>query len=686
VAPKIGLDAVFGTAEFSRGLSEYLSGVGQAEGSTVSAASRISGGLTAIGGTIVLGALAAAAAAIGTVVGAAVAAVPAFTNWAEKLDGIGDVLGTTSEESAALAVAIQKVGGNADDITKQMAFMTKSLVTAKGEVGPAGMMMEELGISFRDANGELLPSIDIIQNVADKVGNMPDGLEKTRIMMGLFGKSGKDMSDALASMAGDGLQAASEAAKEMGLSLSDDATDGAIQLGRQWNMLKMTGQGLMVSFGQELAPALGDLLAKFSELAQDALPKIRAVLPKIASFVSMLAKTIIDNIPVVFGIIQNVFNFLINNKPLVLGVLAAITAAVAFWAFTVISAAVPAIVAFMTAMGPAILVLLAIAAVVTALGYAWENNFMGMRDTLTAFWETTVKPALQQLWNWLSVNIPLALQALSAFWTDVLLPAINAVWAWVQANLIPLLQELWTWLATNVPIALQTLSNFWTTVLLPAITAVWGFITDSLLPLLMALADFISAVLSVAVTALAGFWQNVLQPALKAVWSFIQSNVLPIFKEIADFISSTFGPVVKEIGEWIAGTFVSAWQSLASAIGNVVTWLHDVAAALRGLELPDWLTPGSPTPFELGIRGISDAMSELYSLDLPKLQSGLSLLSPGGSTSASSAAADTSAAPSARGTVQNIFNMGGNTISNGMDLALFEAHVTRVVERSLRGA
>ena len=30
------------------------------------------------------------------------------------------------------------------------------------------------------------------------------------------------------------------------------------------------------------------------------------------------------------------------------------------------------------------------------------------------------------------------------------------------------------------------------------------------------------------------------------------------------------------------------------------------------MELPDWLKPGSPTPFEMGLRGISDALDELY--------------------------------------------------------------------------
>ena len=32
---------------------------------------------------------------------------------------------------------------------------------------------------------------------------------------------------------------------------------------------------------------------------------------------------------------------------------------------------------------------------------------------------------------------------------------------------------------------------------------------------------------------------------------------------------------------------------------------------LRNLKLPDWLTPGSPTPLEMGIHGINDALGDL---------------------------------------------------------------------------
>jgi hypothetical protein len=41
------------------------------------------------------------------------------------------------------------------------------------------------------------------------------------------------------------------------------------------------------------------------------------------------------------------------------------------------------------------------------------------------------------------------------------------------------------------------------------------------------------------------------------------------------------------------------------------------------LSLPEWLTPGSMTPLEVGIRGVASAMRELATVEMPALQSGM---------------------------------------------------------------
>ncbi|MFK5165328.1 hypothetical protein, partial [Propionibacterium freudenreichii] len=79
--------------------------------------------------------------------------VAAANDWAGKLDSLGDVLGTTADDSAALMVAIRGVGGDTDAITGQFAKLTTGIFDAKGGLSTSGVAMEKLGIAFRDSNG-----------------------------------------------------------------------------------------------------------------------------------------------------------------------------------------------------------------------------------------------------------------------------------------------------------------------------------------------------------------------------------------------------------------------------------------------------------------------------------------------------------------------------------------------------
>ena len=71
------------------------------------------------------------------------------------------------------------------------------------------------------------------------------------------------------------------------------------------------------------------------------------------------------------------------------------------------------------ALAPILIPVLAIAAAVGLLVAAWQNNWFGIRDATAAAW-AYLQPILQQLWQWLQVNVPLAIAAaVAAFWAIV---------------------------------------------------------------------------------------------------------------------------------------------------------------------------------------------------------------------------------------------------------------------------
>jgi hypothetical protein len=292
--------------------------------------------------------------------------------------------------------------------------------------------------------------------------------------------------------------------------------------------------------------------------------------------------------------------------------------------FTAAGGGIAGIVAILG--GPVTLIIAAVAAAIGLLTAAWVNNWGGIRDTITNIWEQNIKPALQALGEWLSVAIPAAIQVLSEFWTNTLLPALQTFWVFVQDVVFPILQALWDWLSVAIPAALQTLSAFWTGTLLPAIQAVWAFIQDNLFPLFEAIGKFIGAVFNLYLRIMAGLWQNVVLPVLKEIWGFLDANIFPIFRAIGSYIGETFQPILEGLSSFLSGSLAPAFGGIVSAIQAAVDWLTQMATIISGLQLPAWLTPGSPTPWEIGLLGINDAMKELNN-QLPTMAKNLDRLS-----------------------------------------------------------
>lgn len=194
-----------------------------------------------------------------------------------------------------------------------------------------------------------------------------------------------------------------------------------------------------------------------------------------------------------------------------------------------------------------------------------------------------------------------------------------AVWAWLE----PILTNLWTWLSTNIPLAIQALSNLWTGTLLPAIMAVWGWLSGTLFPFLQALANFITSVFGVVLTAMAGIWQNVLQPALMAVFNVLSAQLMPLFQLLASFWQNILQPIVAKLASWIGGQLVQSFTNLSNTLRVVTDWLNKVASTLNSMKLPAWMTPGSPTPWEIGLLGVNDALKKVSNIGLPQLDASI---------------------------------------------------------------
>lgn len=211
------------------------------------------------------------------------------------------------------------------------------------------------------------------------------------------------------------------------------------------------------------------------------------------------------------------------------------------------------------------------------------------------------RDVLPQVVTWIQGRLVPALINIATFVTTRVIPAIQMMAQWFTTNIMPALQQFGQFVQTQVMPILAVLGNWILTQLVPALQQMFQWIGTNILPVVVALADVIGAALGVALTALAGLWENVLQPALEKA-------------------SEWFGNLLEPIG------------GVSGAVQKLVDWLSDLADKIRNLELPDWLTPGSPTPFELGLKGINDQMKALTTGQLPQFAAELNAMGGSGQT------------------------------------------------------
>jgi hypothetical protein len=321
---------------------------------------------------------------------------------------------------------------------------------------------------------------------------------------------------------------------------------------------------LQTQFGnikETVGTALLPTLSGLATMLNDYLskPETQAAIKALAESFADFAKNAAEQLPIVLANIKLAFEWLMNNKGVIVGVLAAIGVAIAAFVYVTV---IPAALAALSALAPIILIMALVAGAAYLVYTAWTQNWGGIQTKLTALW----------------------------------------------AQLQPVFLALKQWLEVNIPIALAALANFWTTVLLPAIQAVWSWMSSTLFPFLSAVGNLIGTVIGLAVRILAGLWVNVLWPALKKVIDWIETKLVPVLEPLGIFI--------KEV-------FVKAMEALKKIIDGVTTAIKKLTDALGTVELPDWLTPGSPTPFEMGLRGIHKALSDINRMSLPKFASNL---------------------------------------------------------------
>jgi len=615
-------------------------------------------------GKVVAAGLAAGVVAVGVGVAAiASQAIPAASNLNEALNASTVVFGDAAAEIQAFGKTAADSAGLSEAAFNQLAAQTGAMLQNYGlEANAAADATIDLASRAADMASIFNTDVDDAMTAVNAaLRGEADPIERYGVSMNAAAVEAKALALGLADTTGELDQAALTQARLALLMEQTDAIAGDFvntndQLANASRVQSARWENFIAMLGGFALPILETFQGLFMDLAESVFPLVIAAVAPVAEVVTVIGESFAGFIEalasgadplesfklLIFEIGQALGMNAVEAALLTIkfqelvagfqGIIDKVTEALApIWesisgfvsmndvlialGLTVLSVIIPIIVSFVASLAPIILTIGAIIAIVALLRNAWENDWGGIRTALTEWWEGTGKPIFDQLKAWLQVNIPAAINVLKAFWENTLLPAIERVWSWLSTVLIPFVRDtLIPFIQEKLTAAIQTLSDFWTNTLQPALDAVWSFIDGDLMPLFESLWDLFNVAGTLALQALAGIWENTLEPALRTVWEFVQNNIIPIFESLVRVVKEDMEPPLKYLSETVLSGLKDAFDNIKSAIQFVTSAVQSLISKLKKLELPSAFTPGSPTPFELGLLGINKALKGFNTL------------------------------------------------------------------------
>ena len=265
----------------------------------------------------------ALASAISTVANGLADMVKNAAYAADDLNTLSKQTGISTADLQRFQFASEQIDVSVDTLAGSMSKLTKNMSTASKGSGDVYEAFKALGVEVTDQNGNLRDRNEVFQEAIAALGEVENETERDAVAMKIFGKSAQDLNPLILGGA-EALQELGDQAETAGLILSQDSLDKLNLVSDSIDTFKATteGAGRLFSVGfakpisgaidtvtgyiQRLTGAFSEggfeaLIEEFGNVFSEALGKISEALPQVvskaASFVSVIAKAILDNAP-----------------------------------------------------------------------------------------------------------------------------------------------------------------------------------------------------------------------------------------------------------------------------------------------------------------------------------------------------------------------------------------------------
>lgn len=189
--------------------------------------------------------------------GAATALVQSAGRQAEALEQTSQKTGIALTTLQSWTVTMAQSGLGLDSLTRGVKTLSDQIVQSRNPNSQAAEKFAELGLTANSVDG-------VLEQLADRFDMMPDGADKTRIAVELFGKAGQDLIPIL-NRGSAGFRESMEQSKSLGAVLSTETVKALSAADDAFDTLGVATKAASSQLAGLLAPAVTSVTESFTK-------------------------------------------------------------------------------------------------------------------------------------------------------------------------------------------------------------------------------------------------------------------------------------------------------------------------------------------------------------------------------------------------------------------------------------
>ena len=469
---------------------------------------------------------------------------------------IAGALGFSVEDTAE-AIGLM---ANAGIKSTQAGTSLRTIMTnLSGEVKICGENIGEVTVATTNADGSMRDLSDILADCRTAFSGLSES-EKAAAAESLVGKNA--MSGFLALMnAGEGdiakLSGAIDNCNGAAQSMADTMNNN---LEGQLTILKSQLQELAISFGEILLPAVKKIVGwvqGFIDVLNSLPDGVKETIVTVALIAAALGPVLI-----IIGKIITAVGTIMTIVPKVVGVIKAVKTA-----FLALNATMLA--------NPIVLIIAAIAALVAAFIYLWNNCdefrqfwidlWESIKEIAVAVWEA-LKEFFVAAWEFIKTTAETVWNGLASFFTG-LWEGIKNTFTIVVNAISTFLSTMWNTIKSVAETIWNAISTFFTTI--------WNGIKTVVTTAVMAISTFLTTAWNTIKTVITTV-MNAIKTVFSTVWNAIKNVVTTVVNGIKNTITmvwngikNTVATVVNAIKTTVSTAFSAMWNGIKNTISGI---------------------------------------------------------------------------------------------------------------------